>query len=59
MEAPCGRLLTKIVLKDLKQSSKYKTLKAKQKSYFAQLEKFCSSTKTKVYTSKDYETDNK
>lgn len=55
MEAPCGRLLTKTVLKDLNQSDKYKILKINQKSYFAQLEKTCRRTKVKVYTSKDYE----
>ncbi|MEE1001333.1 MAG: hypothetical protein U0L37_05195 [Bacteroidales bacterium] len=55
MEAPCGRLLTKTVLKDLNQSDKYRILKINQKSYFAQLEKTCRRTKVKVYTSKDYE----
>lgn len=59
MEAPCGRLLTRIVLKDLNQLDKYKILKIHQKSYFAQLKKNCSRTKVKVYTSEDYDLKNK
>ena len=52
MQAPCSRLLTKIVLKDLGRTDCYKTMK-KHVPIRARIKKNCIS-ETKVYTPTDY-----
>ena len=54
MSAPCGRLLTKIVLADLAQSDKYKLLKMQRKPFFEELKENCTVKEVKVYTIEDY-----
>ena len=50
MEAPCGRLLVKVVLNDLGYSDKYKSLKVYQKSFVHFLRHdMCQRTKTTVH----------
>lgn len=50
MEAPCGRLLVKVVLHDLGYSDKYKSLKVYQKSLIHFLRHdMCTTTKTVVH----------
>lgn len=54
MKAPCGRLLTKIVLADLGQSDKYKLLKSQRMPFFKELKDNCKTKEVKVYTIEDY-----
>lgn len=54
MQAPCGRLLTKIVLSDLGLSDKYKILQCQRKPFFEELKSNCKPTEVKVYTNDDY-----
>ena len=51
MQAPCGRLLVKIVLKDLNESEQYKSLKKYRVSFLSQIKqirKGCVRTKTVI-----------
>ncbi|MBR5469821.1 MAG: hypothetical protein IKU78_05090 [Paludibacteraceae bacterium] len=50
MQAPCGRLLVKIVLKDLNISSKYSNLKKMKQPFFTVLKNSCKTQKTVIYT---------
>lgn len=50
MQAPCGRLLVKIVLKDLNQTDKYKILKKLKQPLIKTLKKSCKKQKTVIYT---------
>lgn len=52
MQAPCGRLLVRIVLEDLGISDEYKTLKKLRQPFFATVKKSCTPQKTVVYTNK-------
>lgn len=49
MEAPCGRLLVKIVLKDLGMSDKYSSLKNYRISWKKNIKNACISQKTTIY----------
>ena len=48
MQAPCGRLMTRVVLKDLGRSSSYKELKKLKKPLLERLKEGCSGQKTVV-----------
>lgn len=48
MQAPCGRLLTLIVLKDLGKLSSYKELKSLRKPFIERLKDGCTGQKTVV-----------
>lgn len=54
MQAPCGRLLTIIVLKDLHQTGAYSQLKHLRKSYFVLLKENCLPQKHAIYINPDY-----
>ena len=55
MEAPCGRLLTRIVLKDLGLSDQYKTLwNLYHIPYWKHLKNECKPKKTVVYRNPDF-----
>ncbi|MBR4115250.1 MAG: hypothetical protein IKK40_04495 [Bacteroidales bacterium] len=54
MQAPCGRLLSKIVLHDLNQYEKYADLKRLRKPFGQLLREGCTPTKTTIYIHKDY-----
>lgn len=54
MQAPCGRLLVKIVLEDLDQSDKYKMLMKQRQPFFKELKNNCATKEVKVYTMDDY-----
>lgn len=56
MEAPCGRLLVRIVLKDLGMSSQYKQLvKFYYKPFWKYVKTNCKPQKTTVYINPNYE----
>lgn len=48
MQAPCGRLTTKLVLKDLGKSEAYEDLKKYKKPYIYKLKEGCKGQKTVV-----------
>lgn len=56
MQAPCGRLLTKIVLKDLGIREKYKELLVYKEPFIVSIKKGClpSSQKTIIYINEDF-----
>ncbi len=54
MKAPCGRLLTKSVLKDLGYKDKYKELCIYKDPLFISIKNNCKSQKTTVYINKDF-----
>lgn len=55
MEAPCGRLLTRVVLKDLGQADQYKMLwKMYHIPYWKHLKNECKPKKTVVYVNSDF-----
>ena len=54
MKAPCGRLLTKIVLEDLDKSDRYKTLKEQREPLIKELKENCTPKEVKVYTIENY-----
>lgn len=54
MQAPCGRLLTKAVLKDLGVPEKYKDLLARKKPFELSIKEGCSKQETKIYINEDY-----
>lgn len=49
MQAPCGRLLVKIVLEDLDRKESYRSLKALKKPFAENLKSGCTPVKTVVY----------
>lgn len=53
MQAPCGRLLVKIVLNDLNLSHEYNTLKKLKQPFIKTLKNSCKSQKTIVYINKN------
>lgn len=55
MEAPCGRLLTKAVLKDLGLQARYKELKVYQKPFISSMKENCKTKKTVIYINKDFQ----
>lgn len=54
MQAPCGRLLTKTVLKDLNLKEKYKELLVYKEPFFVSLKKGCQKQETKIYINEDF-----
>ena len=54
MQAPCGRLLTKSVLKDLGIRQKYKELLAYKKPLKLSIKEGCSKQETKIYINEDF-----
>mgnify|MGYP006334147937 FL=1 len=48
MKAPCGRLLTKIVLKDLGKPEEFKTLQKMRSPFVQELKQNCTFAKTTV-----------
>lgn len=48
MQAPCGRLLTRVVLKDLNKSNEYKNLLKLKKPLVERMREYCQPVKTKV-----------
>jgi hypothetical protein len=54
MQAPCGRLLTKAVLKDLRLKEKYKELLVYKKTFFVSLKKNLKTQKTVIYINEDF-----
>ncbi len=49
MQAPCGRLLTKAVLKDLNLSEKYKELLVYKPTLRVSMKNACAKQETKIY----------
>lgn len=54
MQAPCGRLLTKVVLEDLNKKEKYKELLIYKKPFFTSLKKGCQKQETTIYINEDF-----
>ena len=54
MHAPCGRLLVRIVLKDMQCPERYKELKHLREPFIKQLRKNCKPQKRTVYVNPDY-----
>ncbi len=57
MQAPCGRLLVKIVLSDLGLSEQYVVLRKQRQPFFKELKNNCATKEVKVYTMNDYKKD--
>ena len=55
MQAPCGRLLTKVVLKDLGLSNKYNELLIYKEPLFISIKNGCIKQETKIYINKDFQ----
>jgi len=53
MQAPCGRLLTRVVLKDLGEKDRYKELLAYKLPLLESIKRGCVSQKTKIYINED------
>jgi hypothetical protein len=53
MQAPCGQLLTKIVLADLEKSYEYKKLKIIKQPFLKTIKQSCKPQKTVVYTNEN------
>ncbi len=54
MQAPCGRLLTKVVLKDLNLKEKYKELLYYKVPLSVSLKNSCQKSKTTIYINEDF-----
>ncbi len=56
MQAPCGVLLTKVVLKDLGLKERYSEVKICKKTFFDFIKDGCANKnqKTKIYINKDF-----
>ena len=54
MQAPCGKLLSKVVLKDLGQSEAYESLKNLEEPLLQRLRKACKPQKTTIYINKNF-----
>lgn len=54
MEAPCGRLVVRIVLAELGKSHEYKALLIMKKPFFVLLKENCTPTEAVVYINEDY-----
>lgn len=55
MQAPCGRLLTKVVLKDLGLSKKYKELLVYKEPLIISMKNSCIKQETKIYINEDFQ----
>ena len=55
MQAPCGRLLTKAVLKDLGLSNKYKELLIYKEPLIISIKNGCIKQETKIYINEDFQ----
>jgi len=55
MQAPCGRLLTKALLKDLNMENRYKELLVYKLSFFASLKSNLKPQKTSIYINEDFQ----
>ena len=53
MQAPCGRILVKIVLKDLNKSNEYNNLLALKQPILQVLKTSCKPSKTILYINND------
>lgn len=54
MQAPCGRLVTKVVLKDLNQKEKYKELLIYKEPFLTSIKNNFKPTKTSIYINEDF-----
>lgn len=54
MQAPCGRLLTKTVLKDLGLKAKYQELLSYKEPLLISIKNNCKKTETKIYINEDF-----
>jgi len=54
MEAPCGRLVAKVVLADLGKSHEYKDLLKMKKPFLTALKESCTPVKAVVYINEEY-----
>ena len=54
MQAPCGRLVTKVVLKDLNQKEKYKELLIYKEPFLTSIKNNLKPTKTSIYINEDF-----
>jgi hypothetical protein len=54
MQAPCGRLLTKAVLKDLRLKEKYRELLVYKKPFFVSVKNNLKTQKTVIYINEDF-----
>ena len=54
MKAPCGRLLTKAVLKDLHKEEEYKNLLVYKEPFVISLRNSCKKQVTTVYINEDF-----
>lgn len=54
MKAPCGRLLTRLVLKDLGYSDRYKELLVFKEPFLVLLKHNCKKQKTSIYINGDF-----
>jgi len=54
MQAPCGRLVVRQVLRDLNRQNEYKSLKKLQKPLWQQLQDNCLPDKTVIYINKEF-----
>jgi hypothetical protein len=54
MQAPCGRLIVREVLRDLNKRDEYKSLLKLRKPLLKRLRDNCTPTKTVIYINKDF-----
>ncbi|MCH5216157.1 MAG: hypothetical protein J1F10_04390 [Muribaculaceae bacterium] len=54
MQAPCGQLLSKVVLQDLGKSDSYQDLVKLRKPLITRLRESCKPQKTTIYINEDY-----
>ncbi len=54
VQAPCGRLLIRIVLKDLGLQSEYRNIMKLKKPLLVNLKESCTPRKTRIYINKDF-----
>jgi len=54
MQAPCGRLIARQVLRDLNKPDEYKSLLKLRKPLLVRLRNNCSPVKTTIYINKEY-----
>ena len=54
MQAPCGRLLTKAVLKDMGIKEKYKELLSYKEPFLLSIKNGCIKQETKIYINEDF-----
>jgi len=54
MQAPCGRLIARQVLRDLNKPDEYKSLLKLRKPFWVRLRNNCAPVKTTIYINKEY-----